>query len=166
MAVQGEPWYQDPTNWVAISFVLFMGLFLRYLLPVIVKALDSRSVKIKEQLEQATKLREEAEALLASYKQQQKEMQLQAEKTLADAKIEVEHMKQRAETELKAAIDRRTEQASEKIARLEKDAVDQVREHIVDVAISATRLLVGEQLKSGKEDPTISSALAQIEKLH
>lgn len=161
-----EAWYDNPTNWVAISFVIFVALAVRYALPMIVKGLDGRAAKIREQLEQATKLRQEAEALLESYKQKQKEMLKEAEKTVADAKIEVERMKQRAEIDLKASIDRRSEQANEKIARMEKDAVEQVREHIVDVAISATRLLVGEQLKSTKEDPTISRALEQIQKLH
>ena len=166
MASGTGSWMDNPNNWVAISFVIFVALAVRYALPMIVKGLDGRAAKIKEQLEQATKLREEAEALLESYKQKQKEMLKEAEKTLADAKVEVERMKQRAEVDLKASIDRRSEQANEKIARMEKDAVEQVREHIVDVAISATRLLVGEQLKSTKEDPTISRALEQIQKLH
>lgn len=161
-----EAWYDNPANWVAISFLIFMALFVRYALPMILSGLDGRAAKIKEQLEQAKKLREEAEALLVSYKQKQKDMLAEAEKTLANAKVEVERMKQRAEVELKASIERRTEQANEKIARMEKEAVDQVREHIVDVAISATRLLVGEQLKSAKDDPTISRALEQIQKLH
>lgn len=166
MVSGSEAWYQDPTSWVAISFVIFMALSAKYIFPIVIKGLDSRAAKIKEQLEQATKLRQEAEALLAEYKRQQKDMLAEAEKTLENAKVEVERMKQRAEIDLKTSIDRRTEQANEKIARLEKDAVDQVREHIVDVAISATRLLVGEQLKASKEDPTLSRALDQIQKLH
>lgn len=161
-----ESWMDNPANWVAISFVIFMALAAKYIFPIVIKGLDSRAAKIKEQLEQATKLRQEAEALLAEYKRQQKDMLAEAEKTLANAKVEVERMRERAEQDLKSAIDRRTEQANEKIARLEKDAVDQVREHIVDVAISATRLLVGEQLKANKEDPAISRALDQIQKLH
>jgi len=161
-----EAWYDNPTNWVAISFVIFLAAFIKYVLPMVVKGLDGRSAKIQDQLEQATKLRQEAEALLETYKQKQKEMLAEAEKTLADAKVEVERMKQRAEQDLKTAVERRSEQANEKIARLEKDAVSQVREHIVDIAVSATRLLVGEQLKSAKEDPTITRALEQVQKLH
>ncbi|MFZ4125238.1 MAG: hypothetical protein ACOYJ2_04105 [Rickettsiales bacterium] len=159
-------WIHEPKNWVAVSFVLFLVVFARYVLPMVLKGLDGRSAAIRSQLEQAKQVRAEAEALLESYKQQQKEMLAEAEKTLANAKIEVERMKQRAEVDLKAAITRRTEQANEKIARMEKEASDTVRQHMVDVAISATRLLVGDQLKSGKDDPTISRALSQMEKLH
>lgn len=159
-------WVHEPKNWVAVSFVLFLVVFTRYVLPAILKGLDERSAMIRAQLEQSKQLRAEAEALLESYKEQQKIMLAEAEKTLANAKIEVERMKERAALDLKTAIDRRTQQANEKIARMEKEASDTVRQHMVDVAISATRLLIGEQLKSGDDDLTISRALRQMEKLH
>jgi F-type H+-transporting ATPase subunit b len=161
-----EAWYENPANIVAIGFVIFVALAVRFLLPMILKGLDGRASKIQEQLEQAKKIRAEAEELLESYKRKQKAMLAESEKMLEDAKVEVDRMKIRAEEELKASITRRTEQANEKIARMEKDAVNQVREHIVEVAISATRLLVADELKSGKEDPTIGRALEQIQKLH
>jgi len=157
---------ENPKNWVALGFVLFVALFIKKILPMVVKALDARRARIEEQLAQAQRLREEAEALLVHYQQKQKEMLAEAEQMLADTKAEITRLKARAEEELKASLERRSAQASERIARIDKEATDAVRAHLVNVAVKATELLMKETLKDRAEDPTITRAVEQIRKLH
>lgn len=157
---------ENPKNWVALGFVLFVALFIKKILPMIVKALDARRARIEEQLAQAQRLREEAEALLVHYQQKQKEMLAEAEQMLADTKADISRMRQRAEEDLRASITRRSAQAEERIARIEKEAADAVRAHLVDVAVKATELLVSEKLGSQASDPTIPRTLAEVKKLH
>ncbi|MFN7401799.1 MAG: F0F1 ATP synthase subunit B [Alphaproteobacteria bacterium] len=156
----------EPKNWVALSFLLFFALFIKKILPLINKGLDGRRARIEDQLAQASRLREEAEQLLVRYQQKQKAMLAEAEQMLADTKAEITRLKARAEEELKASLERRSAQASERIARIEKEATDAVRAHLVNVAVKATELLMKETLKDRAEDPTITRAVEQIRKLH
>jgi F-type H+-transporting ATPase subunit b len=161
-----ESLLHEPKNWVALGFLLFLALFIKKILPMVTKGLDGRRARIEDQLAQATRLREEAEQLLARYQQKQKEMLAEAEQMLTDTKAEITRLKARAEEELKASLERRSAQAGERIARIEKEATDAVRAHLVDVAIKATELLMKETLKDRAEDPTITLAVEQIRKLH
>lgn len=159
-----EAYYQDPKFWVAAGFVIFMVLAIRYLVPLIGRALDGRADKIRDQLEQAERLRREAEELLAGYEQQQKDMLKEAESILAHAKKDAEAIRARAGEELKAALERRAQQAQENIARAEAEAVSQLREQLVDIATEATRHVVRAQLEGQKDDPAVARALAAIER--
>lgn len=161
-----EAYMQDPAFWVAMGFVIFMALFLKYLLPKVTAGLDTRAAKIREQLEQAEKLRKEAEALLASYKKQQKDMQKQAKEILAGAEKDAKTIREKAAEELKSAVARRRAQAEENIKRAEEDAVREIKKQLVDVATEAARKVIAERLESsgGKEDPAIARALAAIDR--
>lgn len=157
-------WYENPESWVAIAFAIFVFLFVRYLLPVIGGALDTRAAKIRTQLEQAAKLKEEAQALLATYEKQKKEAQKQAKEILATAKRDADAIRAKANEELKLALERRTKQAEEKIARAEAEATQSIRAQLIDIATEAARQVITDQLKDQKDDPAITRALASIER--
>jgi F-type H+-transporting ATPase subunit b len=154
---------QSPYTWITLSTILFLGIFLRYALPPINRALDARSHKIYEQLEQATLLRAQAQELLASYERERESNAKEAEAIIAAAKAEAEALRARAESDLKQALDRRSQQALEKIARAEQEAIAFVRTQMVDAATKATATIVGAQLENSKEDPAIAVALKAIE---
>lgn len=159
----GEPWYADPTFWVAASFAIFMALFLKYLLPKITSGLDSRASAIREQLEQAEKLRAEAEALLATYKKQEKEAAKQAKALVATAEKDAEAIRIKAAEELKQSLARRRAQAEESIQRAEAEAVREIRQQLVSMATDTARKTIAARLESSKEDPAITRAIAAIE---
>ncbi len=159
-----ESLLQDPHFWVAVSFVLFVGLFCKFVLPAILKALDDRAATIRDQLERANHLRAEAEALLASYKRQQEEAVKEAEALVQQAKKDADAMRASAEAELKNTIARRTKQAEESIKRAETDAVQQIRTQLVDIATETARNVISAQLGAEKEDPAVARALQSIER--
>lgn len=158
-----EFWYNDPHIWVAVSFAIFIALFAKFVLPMILGGLDKRGAAIRNQLEQANRLRAEAEALLAQYERQQETLLKEAEAVLAQAKIDAETIRTQGEAELKTSIARRTQQAKETIARAEADAVAQVRTQLVDIATDTARQVIATQLKDQKDDPAIARAIKAIE---
>lgn len=153
----------DPSFWIAVSVALFALLFIRYIMPHITKGLDDRSSKIREQLEQASRLREQAQELLASYKAEQEARTREAELIVATARADAEAMREQAAAELAHSIERRKQQAVEKIARAEVEAIAEVRARMVELATAATMEIVREQLESSKEDPAIGRAIKAIE---
>lgn len=162
-AGHGEAFYDDPRVWVAAGFLLFMLLFVWKILPLVNKGLDDRAGKIRDQLDQAEKLRAEAEALLKQYKKEQKAIAKQADEVLANAKKEAAAIRANAKEELKAALARRSKQAEDNIKRAETDAVAQIKREIIDLATEKARAVLAAQLKGTKEDPTIAKAIAAVE---
>lgn len=156
--------YEDPAFWVALGFVIFVAIAAKKVWPMIGSGLDSRSAKIREQLEQASRLRKEAEALLKQYEVQQKQMLAEAKDIVENAKKDAKSIRDTAAKDLKAALERRAAQAEENIARAEQQAVADMRVHLIEVATQATRSVVAKQLEGQKDDPAITRALAAIER--
>lgn len=153
----------EPVTWIAVSFVLFFALFTKFVWPTIAKSLDARADKIRDQLEQASRLRAEAEALLASYQAKQVEMLKESEAILAQAQKDAAELQARAAEDLKQGLERRAAQAKEKIARAEAEAVAQIRTRIIESATETARGLVAQKLQGGAEDPAIELAIQAIE---
>lgn len=158
---------EDPRLWVAAAFVIFIALVYKKVGTILGKSLDERSAKIKSELDQARSLREEAAAVLAQYKQKQAEYLKEAESILLDARKDAAILTTHAEQELKASLDARTKQALERIEREESKAIEDVRNHVVDISLAAARTLITEQMGSMSEDEIVQLALADIErKIH
>ena len=141
----------EPKIWIALAFVIFMLGFIKYALPFILRGLDNRSAKIKDELDEAVHLREQAQALLNEYQKKQKDMLDEAERLLETAKIEAKNMRKAAEAELKESVERRTRLAHEKIARAEADALADIQSNLVDVAMSAAEKMIAEHYNEQDE---------------
>ena len=144
--------------------MIFIGVFVRYVLPHVLRALDARSDAIRAQLEQAETLRKEAEALLAQYQQRYNAILAEAEAMVTATKEDVRLMKERAENELNATIERRRAQAEESIAQMETKARREIMESMVDIASANARQLMVQQLDTMKEDPTVAQVISQIQR--
>jgi F-type H+-transporting ATPase subunit b len=150
-------------TWISLAFVITIALFVRYLVPVINKGLDARSAKIQDQLEQANRLRAEAEALLESYQAEQVATLKQSEEIIACAKRDAAAIRTRAGEELKLALDRRTQQAHEKIARAEAAAIASIRTRIIDAATGSARLMLADQANADADEQAVARAISTIE---
>ncbi|MEJ0009600.1 MAG: F0F1 ATP synthase subunit B [Alphaproteobacteria bacterium] len=159
-----ESWMHNPETWVAVAFVVFLGVAAKYVWPPIAKALDARAAKIGDQLEQAAKLKAEAEALLKTYEKQRKEARKEAEEIVAAARRDADSIRTRAAAELRDSLARRSAQAAEQIARAEADATRGIRARLIDLATEAARDVITSQLAQAKDDPAIQRAIAGIER--
>lgn len=159
--------FESPEFWVAIAFVIFVAALARKLLAMVRAALDARSARIESELDEARRLREDAQDLLASYQHRQREAVKEAEGILAQAREDAETIRTNAGAELQAALARRREQALDKIARAEAVAVQEVRAAAADLAFRATRRLIGETMDAGRDAKLVAETLDTIaKKLH
>ena len=156
---------QDPTFWVAIAFLGFIALLVYFKVPPLVaKQLDARADKIRSELEEAKKLREDAQALFADYQRRQHDAMQTAEDIVARAKEDVEILRKESIKELEANLARRQELAEIKIRQAEEKAVAEVQGIAVDVAIAAAARLMQDGLKGDKADALIDQSISGLEK--
>lgn len=155
------------TFWVGVSFAIFVILAFKPGKRVLFQALDSRIVKIREEVEEAHRLREEAQAMLASYQRRQREAIQEATQIIEHAREEVAREKVQAAAELEDSISRREQQAAEKIAQAEAAALDEIREKAVDMAIAATGSLLEKMMAGKAGEQAVEAAIKDIpKKLH
>lgn len=155
---------ENPILWVAVSFVIFCLLSGKKLWQIITAALDSRSQKIKAELEEAVRLREEAQTLLNAYQQRQQEVLAEAERILTQTKADAKAIAEKAEADLQQSLEKRKAMAMQRIAQSETKAIQAVQQHVVDIAISAAKMVVTDQLKAGYGQELIKLAASDVEK--
>ena len=159
--------YLDPEFWVAASFVLFFIIATKPILRSLNKMLDARSLMIEQELAEAKKLREEAEEVLASYKKRQQESLNESETLIATATKEANAIAKQAEAQAAQVLDKRMKLALEKIAQAENKAMQEVQEHIADIAVSVARALMIEHVKRTGDMEIVKQAASELErKLH
>jgi F-type H+-transporting ATPase subunit b len=132
--------------WVGVAFLAFVLILIYYRVPALIaKSLDDRAAAIRKELDEARRLREEAQALLADYQKKHRNAGQEAEAIVEHARREAEAFAAETRKALADTVDRRRKQAEEKIARAEAQAVDDVRAAAVDVAIAAAEKILREK---------------------
>ncbi len=162
--------FTDPSTaefWVFITFLIFMGVLFYFRVPALIgKALDKRAEGIRTELEEARRLREEAQALLAEYQRKAREAEEEAKGIIEQAKQEALSLAAETKRQLAEGLARRTKLAEEKIARAEAQALNDVRASAVEAAVAATeRLLkdrVAGQVAKGLIDTSISDLKGKL----
>ena len=153
---------------VLIAFVLFIAVLVYFKVPGLLGGLlDKRAETIKGELDEARALREEAQAVLASYERKHKEVQEQADKIVATAKREAMAAAEDAKEKLAQSIERRLKAAEDQIASAEASAVREVRDRAVSVAVGAAGDILAKQMKAAQRNKLIDDAIGEVEtKLH
>ena len=142
------------TVWVTVALFIFLVILANMKVPgMISRALDARAARIRADLEEARRLREEAQALLAEYQQKRKEAEKEAADIVTAAKREAEMLLGEAHKKTEDYVARRTAIAEQKIAQAEREAVNEVRSSAVDIAVEAARKLLADnpEIKAGEE---------------
>lgn len=153
--------------WVFVAFVILVASAFKKVRAFLTGGLDSRAARIKAHLDEAEKLREDAQSLLADYQRKQRAAAKEAEGIVAQAKNEAQYMREQAQADLEQALKRREQQAIEKIAQAEAEALSAVRNQAVDLAIAASARLLAENLDEQRAARLIDEAIKELpEKLH
>jgi F-type H+-transporting ATPase subunit b len=138
----------DAEFWVAVAFVLFLGgLVYLGVHEMMIKYIDRRRDRIKAELDEAFRLKEEAQALLAQYQRKQREAEQEAADIIAGATAEAERMMAEAKTKMEEFIARRTKMAETKIAQAEAQALADVRAAAAEAAVSAAGKILTQVVK-------------------
>ena len=155
------------TLWVFAGLIVFVGLLIYMKVPAMLTAvLDRRTEKIRSDLEDARRLREEAVALLAEYKKKFGEAEAEASAIVAQARREAEALSGEAHARIEEYVSRRTRAVEQRIAQAESQAVAEVRGRAIDVAAAAAGIILAEKAKGriGEEliERSIESVRAKI----
>ena len=165
----GEFWSLENTNLtVSIAFLIFVGVLIYLKVPArLTGMLDARAVLIREELDEARALREEAKAILASYERKRKDVQEQADRIVTQARDEAMRAAEDAKADLKSSIARRLAGAEERIASAEAGAVRAIREEAVAVAIAAAGDVLAKGMTAEGAASSIDASIRLVgEKLH
>tara|TARA_R110000787_G_scaffold63679_4_gene143496 strand:+ start:60946 stop:61428 length:483 start_codon:yes stop_codon:yes gene_type:complete len=152
----------DPTFWVAIALVVFIALIFKPTGRMASKGLDERADKIKAELDEAERLRKEAQDLLAQYQRKQRDAAGEAQSIIDHAKKEAERMDHEGRERLKASLERREKLAADRIAMAEAKAIEQVRSRAVEVAIAAASSVLASSLSADKANALVDDAVKQL----
>ena len=155
----------NPETWVAIAFVIFVGL-LGYLgvHRQITKALDNRAERIKSELDEARRLKDEAMALLREYQRKREAAEGEAQSIVTEARAEAGRMAVDAKAKAEEFVARRTKMAEQKIAQAEAQAVADVRAAAADAAVAAAERILTQQAKGEVAAELIAKGVEDVRK--
>lgn len=158
----------DAPFWALVSLIIFLGIVVYLKVPgQITGSLDKRAAAIRNELDQARRLREEAQALLADYQRRAREAEVETEEIIDQAKREAEALAVEAKARIEEYVAGRTRLAEQKIAHAETQAIDEVRALSADVAVAAAEKLLSERVRGAGGDALIDKAIGEVRtKLH
>jgi F-type H+-transporting ATPase subunit b len=153
----------DPETWVAIAFVILMGVFAYVgVHRLVLKALDHRGERIKSELDEAKRLKEEAVKVLADYKARRASAEREAEEIVTNAKAEAERIATEAKAKMEDFVARRTKAAESKIAMAEAQAVADVRAAAADAAVQAASTVLSQSVKGKLADDLLAKGITEV----
>ncbi len=149
--------------WVLIAFLIFFGILIWKGVPALIgKSLDQRAAAIRNELDEARRLREEAQQLLADYQRKTREAEDEAKSIVEAAKHEAEVLAAETRKALAEQVERRTKTAEEKIARAEAQALSDVRAAAVDLAVKASEGILRAKLAGEAGTALVDSAIRDL----
>ncbi|AWL93500.1 MULTISPECIES: F0F1 ATP synthase subunit B family protein [Bradyrhizobium] len=153
----------DPETWVAIAFVILMVLF-GYLgvFKKAMVALDHRADRIKAELDDATRLKQEAAKVLADYKARTASAEREAADIIANARSEAERIATEAKAKMEDFVARRTKTAESKIALAEAQALADVRAAAAEAAVQAASTILSQSVKGSVADDLIAKGITEV----
>ncbi len=149
--------------WALVSLIIFLGIVVYLKVPgQLAAGLDKRAQGIRDELEQARKLREEAQALLADYQRKAREAEAEAEDIIDQAKREAEALAAEAQKRMEEYVAGRTRLAEQKIAQAEVQALQEVRALSADVAVAAAERILAARVKGEAGVALIDKAIGEV----
>jgi F-type H+-transporting ATPase subunit b len=155
--------FEDPEFWVALAFVIFVGVLVKFGVPkMALSALDERSARIKQALDEAQRLRSEAQAVLAQYQQKRAEAEKEAQAIIVSARVEAERLAGEAKGKVEEFIARRTKMAESKIAQAEAQALADVRAAAADAAVAAAEKVLVQTTHGAAAESLIAKGISDL----
>jgi F-type H+-transporting ATPase subunit b len=149
--------------WVAVAFVIFVGVLIYFRVhTTVVGSIDRRTTRIKADLDEARRLKDEAQALLAEYKRKQQAAEQEALDIIAGAKAEAERLASEAKVKTEEFLARRAQLAEGKIAQAEAQAIADVRAAAAEAAAAAAESILVKTVRGGIADDLISKGISDL----
>jgi len=163
MSVEFLTNYRDPEFWVLVGLILFFALLIYFKVPgAAMGAIDGRRKAIQNELDEARRIREEAQTLLNSLKLKRLETERQAKEMLAAAEAEAKLYEAEAKAKLEESLVRRQALAERRIALAESQAAQDVKAAAADLATEIAGVVLESRLKGKRSDPLVDGAISQL----
>src|SRR5215212_4581816 len=149
--------------WVAVAFVIFVGILIYVGVPkMLTNALDDRAKPVRAELDEARRLKEEAQKLLAEYRAKQRQADQEAVAIIEGAKAEAERIAAESKVKMEEFVARRTKMAETKIAQAEAQAVADVRAAAAEAAVAAAEKILTQSVKGNVADDLLSRSIGDV----
>lgn len=153
----------SPEFWVFAAFLILVGVLVYYRVPqALVGLLDDRSQRIKAELDEARRLKDEAQKLLVAYQRRRHEAEGEAEAIVAAARAEAERLAEETKQKMEEFVARRTKLAETKIAQAEAQALADVRTAAAEAAVGAAEHILRDAAKGPLAEDLIAQGLRQV----
>ncbi|MBD0416076.1 F0F1 ATP synthase subunit B [Oryzicola mucosus] len=153
----------DATFWATVALFLFLGIIFYLKVPgMISKALDERAAKISNELEEARRLREESQQLLAEFQRKRKEAEKEASEIVEAAKREAAMLAEDAHKKTEEYVARRAALAEQKIGQAERDAINEVRASAVDLGVEAARRILAARVDARADADMFQASVSEV----
>ena len=155
--------YAEPEFWVAVGFVIFLAILAYVGVPrLITRALDERAKRIGAELDEAKRLKDEAQALLGEYQRKKQQAESEAQAIIVSAKAEAERIAAEAKVRSEEFVARRTKMAETKIAQAEAQAVADVRAAAAEAAVNAAEIVLAQSVKGKVADDLLARGISDV----
>jgi F-type H+-transporting ATPase subunit b len=155
--------FEDPETWVAIAFIIMLGVFAWLgVHRTVLTALDHRAERIRGELDDARRLKEEAAKVLADYQARRASAEREAEEIVTNAKAEADRIAAEAKAKMEDFVARRTKTAEGKIALAEAQALADVRAAAADAAVQAASTILSQSVKGPLADDLLAKGIAEV----
>ncbi len=155
--------FEDPETWVAVAFIILVIVFAWIgAHRTVLTALDHRAERIRAELEDASRLKEEAAKVLAEYKTRRASAEREAADIIASANAEAERIAREAKAKMEDFVARRTKTAEGKIALAEAQALADVRAAAADAAVRAASTILSQSVKGSLADDLLARGIAEV----
>jgi F-type H+-transporting ATPase subunit b len=155
--------FLEAETWVAIAFLILMAVFAYFgIHRTVLQALDKRSERIKAELDDARRLKDEAAKLLGEYKTRRASAEREAQEIISSAKAEAERIATEAKAKMEDFVARRTKTAESKIALAEAQAVADVRAAAANAAVTAASTILSQSVKGSVADDLLAKGIAEV----
>ena len=156
--------FSDPSFWVGLSFIIVITFLIKKSWSSVGNTLDERSDKIRERIDEAKKLREDAQSLLAEYKRKQINAQSEVEAIYEETNREIKQIKIKASDVLELNLKRKKLQASERIQQSERQAIELIKQKSINIALIATEKLISNNLTTKQKYNLIDNSINDLPK--
>jgi len=155
--------FANPEIWVAVGFAIFVGILIYVGVPsLLTKALDDRAKRVQNELDEARRLKDEAQKLLTEYQAKQKQAEAEAAAIIESAKAEAERVAADAKVKMEEFVVRRTKMAETKIAQAEAQALADVRAAAAEAAVSAAEKILTSTVQGKVADDLVTRGIGDV----
>ena len=154
--------FVDPQFWVAIAFIIFVVIIFNPIRKILISNLDSKIHQIKESINEAENLKNEAQITLSEIKKRQSEVKKEIELIEQDADKKIKQIEQEAEKKLISQIKKKRILALTKIEQLLRDANNEIKNEISDTALKAAIILIEKKLTYNEKQNLINNSIKEV----